>query len=700
MIAMLNPIRLHTDLLTNTDKTFLTGSAPEIRSEHPMLGWEVSSDQDKVLQTSYRILVATSPTKLKVDKADIWDSGVVQSDNCTAVRMGGPALSPNTKYWWTVQITDNLGNTSKWAMMRSFKTAAVLDGAQSRYAVQKNLQYPASTSVKGNVYLADFGKDAYSQINITFASKCDTTVTVWLGEKLLDGAVDKKPGGTIRCCSYELKVGKGLHDYKIDITPDKRNSTIVEGRSYNPVLVAEHLKGDIYPFRYCEVDGVCDDVKIVKASRHAVFYPFDDKDSSFKSSDATLNAVWDLCKYTMKATSALGVFIDGDRERIPYEADALINQLSWYSSVNDYSIARYTIDYLCRNATWPTEWILQACLMVWHDYMYTGNTTLIERNYDILKARTLSALRDERGLISTRTGKQTPALMKSIGYAGDEVKDIVDWPQSGALGVGKEEAGEADAYVFTDYNTVVNAFHYKSLMVMKELAKAIGKDQDAEAFGKDAALTLESFNDVFWGGKAYKDGADTDHCSLHASMIPLAFGMVPEGRKSSVVDYIRSRGMACSVYGAQFLLEGLYGAGADEYALSLMTSKSIRSWYHMIELGSTMTLEAWDIKFKPNLDWNHAWGAAPANIIQRSLMGIEPIEPGFRRFSVCPKLGNLNYAEITVPTIRGEITCKCTRNASGRIDMLLTVPANCEAEIQFPDGSHATAGSGKISISR
>ena len=34
----------------------------------------------------------------------------------------------------------------------------------------------------------------------------------------------------------------------------------------------------------------------------------------------------------------------------------------------------------------------------------------------------------------------------------------------------------------------------------------------------------------------------------------------------------------------------------------------------MIEVGSTMTLEAWDAKYKPNLTWNHAWGAAPANI--------------------------------------------------------------------------------------
>jgi len=32
--------------------------------------------------------------------------------------------------------------------------------------------------------------------------------------------------------------------------------------------------------------------------------------------------------------------------------------------------------------------------------------------------------------------------------------------------------------------------------------------------------------------------------------------------------------------------------------------------YNMIKNGSTIAMEAWDMKYKPNSDWNHAWGAA------------------------------------------------------------------------------------------
>ena len=92
-------------------------------------------------------------------------------------------------------------------------------------------------------------------------------------------------------------------------------------------------------------------------------YPFEETDSDFLSSDTLLNRVWNLCRYTMKATSFAGIYVDGDRERIPYEADALINQLGQYSVVREYSMARYSEEYLINHGTWPTEWILQSVLL-------------------------------------------------------------------------------------------------------------------------------------------------------------------------------------------------------------------------------------------------------------------------------------------------------------------------------------------------
>jgi len=113
-------------------------------------------------------------------------------------------------------------------------------------------------------------------------------------------------------------------------------------------------------------------------------------------------------------------------------------------------------------------------------------------------------------------------------------------------------------------------------------------------------------------------------------------------------------------------------------------TRSDRSWPHMIhDVGSTITLEAWDMKYKPNADWNHAWGAAPANIIPRKLMGIEPLTPGYEKARICPQPGPLEWAKITAPTIRGPIALAYRKEPSATYyDVHL--PANMVVEMHLP----------------
>ena len=149
-----------------------------------------------------------------------------------------------------------------------------------------------------------------------------------------------------------------------------------------------------------------------------------------------------------------------------------------------------------------------------------------------------------------------------------------------------------------------------------------------------------------------------------------------------MIGFIKSRGMACSVYGAQYLLDGLFENGEADYAISLMNSDSERSWRHMIELGSTVTLEAWDQKFKPNLTWNHAWGAAPANVIARDLIGIRPASPGFREIVIQPRIGNLPKASLKMPTPRGDVSVVIENGTSFR--MKINTPAGTTTHVIFP----------------
>lgn len=691
------PFGLLTDLIEHTDYTWNNGYVSnvsvwqiedaveplqyvEIRSVYPSFSWIVPGEANATRQTSYRIIVADNMEDAVSGKGNIWDSGIIESRNSTSVLYEGNALQPNKNYCWRVKTVTNTEGESEWSDVKAFRTAEKMSDYKAGFYPQvKSLEHPvAINKITGSSVFVDFGKAAFGQLVLNLTSDTDKdSIVVHLGEYASAGKVDRNPGGTIRYQRYVLNLMKGTYTYRIKINKDKRNTGSAA------ILIPEYI-GEVLPFRYCEIEGYDKPVSIADVIRESVHYPFDESASSFECSNDTLNQIWELCKYSIKATSALGIYIDGDRERIPYEADALINQLCHYGVDREYSMARRSHEYLLEYPTWPTEWILQAVLIAWYDYLYTGDDRSLKANYEILNARTLLKLKEKNGLISTTTGLQTPEFLSSIRFNG-KIRDIVDWPHTGILGLNKQEGGEADGFVFTDYNAVTNAYHYETLKLMARIAGVLKLQEDVVFFSKAASTFLPLYNNTFFDNKLgyYVDGDTTRHASLHANMFPVAFGMVPSGRMNKVVDFIHSRKMACSVYGSQFLMDALYEASDADYALSMLTKTDDRSWYNMIRVGSTISLEAWDNKYKPNQDWNHAWGAVPANTIPRKLMGVEPLMPGFDKVRIKPQLASLSWAKAVIPTIKGEIRMDI-ENKKGEYQMKLTIPANMEGLVYLP----------------
>lgn len=698
-LAQNRPAGLLTDLLSNTDKVYINGyisSMPlwavdeaiepvqftQVRSARPSLSWIVPGKDNGTVQTAYHIILADSFAAAMAGKGTVWDSKRVQSNKSVAVLFEGNDLLPSKTYFWRVKAFTNTEGESDWSDVKAFRTGADLSGYKSSFEpLVKTMQAPEKVSVYANdVQLFDFAKDAFGQLQICLASDTGLdTVQISLGEVVKDGLLDPKPGGTIRYYRISLPLRKGKHTYRIKIQADKRNTGPAA------IKMPEYI-GEVMPFRYAQLEGY---KKTLIASqdviREMVHYPFDDTAASFMSSNDTLNRIWELCKYSMKATSFTGIYVDGDRERIPYEADALINQLGHYAADREYSMARRSAEYLLQHPTWPTEWILQALIISWNDYLYTGDIRSLTANYELLKNRTLMALKEKNRLISTTTGLQTSEFGASINFKG-KIKDIVDWPVS-----------ETDGFVFNRYNAVTNAFHYRALVLMEKIAAATENKADVGKYAAAHKEVKEVFNKYFLNKElgVYKDGDTTSHTSLHSNMFALNFGLVPEQYLSSVMKFIRSRGMACSVYGSQFLMDALYDGGEAMYALELLTAAVDRSWYNMIKAGSTITLEAWDNKFKPNQDWNHAWGAAPTNIIPRRLMGIEPLKAGFELITIRPQTADLSFAESLIPTIRGDIRIK-VQNGDKYL-LSFTLPANMEAEVHLPliPGKHKVLHNGK-----
>lgn len=488
----------------------------------------------------------------------------------------------------------------------------------------------------------DFGKHAFAVLEVEVDSPVNQTITLAVGEVLEKNHINRDPGYSRVYQEQVIDLSAGRSYVKMTMThPGYGKGTL-------------SIEPNVAPFRYAEVRGK---VKVLQIFQHAYFGYFEDDAADFQSSSPALDRIWDFCKYTMKATTPFGIFIDGDRERQAYEGDAYINQLGYLVCTSDPEMSAATIQRLLDYPTWPTEYFL-AMIPIVHDYiLYTGDTDLPVKWYPALQKHLLLDGINQDGLLETEL---LPELMLP-GFSDKvfKLRDIVDWPQC-----------ERDSYEFGSVNLVPNCWLFMALERMSQIAALLNKDQDAIYYRNCAENLRSAIRKNMLKNGLFVDNPTSEHSALHSCIYPLLWKIAGADEKAPILEQIKSKGMACSVFGAQFLLECCYSYGEADYALELMLSDGKRSWNNMLACGATIAMEAWDDIFKPNQDWNHPWGAAPVNIIVRFLAGIRPLEPGFKKFSVDPQPSTLEHFKLRTPTPHGAIVLEMPQTNK----YILTVP--------------------------
>ena len=70
----------------------------------PRFSWQLQDPARGARQTAYRVLVATRAELLSDGKADVWDSGKVDSGQSLNVKYAGPAVKASTRYFWRAEV--------------------------------------------------------------------------------------------------------------------------------------------------------------------------------------------------------------------------------------------------------------------------------------------------------------------------------------------------------------------------------------------------------------------------------------------------------------------------------------------------------------------------------------------------------------------------------------------------------------------
>lgn len=665
-------------------------AATVICRPEPRFGWIFNDAAANAYQAGFQILAASTPALLAADAGDLWDSGIPQlasawttDSRSINVPYAGKPLVSDRAYHWKVRTWNAPLQVSPWSEPQAFRTGT-LTGAHHTAGCRLVTREVAPVCVvrtAPDCTFVDFGRAAFATLKLRLSCpRAGQIVTVRLGEVAESAhAIARAPGGSRRYREVSLPLKKGVHDYLLALPPDARNTNRRQTPDTAVAILVQDDLPEVVPFRYAEITGLVQPAGRDEIRQVAMHHPFDDQAAAFVCSSRVLNDVWELCKYSMKATSFLGLYVDGDRERIPYETDAYINQLGHYCCDREFSMARRTHEHLIHNPNIPTEWILSSVLLAWADYEHTGDAASLAAYYPELQAKALVALARADGLISTVLKKPRLRVQQAV-HLRRWMLDYVDWPQ-----------GERDHYDFRPVNTVINAFHFRAVTLLGRIAAVLGKPTDAAGYAAQAAKLQATMLATLRHPQTglFVDGEDSTHSSLHANLFPLALGVVTGAAAEPVAAYLKSRGMACSVYAAHFLVEALYRAGEANAALALLTGTGERSWAHMVyEVGTTMSMEAWDNRFKPNQDWNHAWGAAPASLIPRWLMGVRPLEPGFGKLLIQPQPGSLAFADLRLPTIRGTVRVTVNQEPGRSFHVEVELPGNTTARVVVPRLGH------------
>lgn len=99
-----------------------------IDEPRPRFAWTFRSSRRDQYQSAYHILVASSRAKLEKDIGDIWDSGIVPSEENINARYDGRPLVSSTRYFWKIKATNRDGEATPWSEPAWFETALLNAG--------------------------------------------------------------------------------------------------------------------------------------------------------------------------------------------------------------------------------------------------------------------------------------------------------------------------------------------------------------------------------------------------------------------------------------------------------------------------------------------------------------------------------------------------------------------------------------------
>ena len=506
-------------------------------------------------------------------------------------------------------------------------------------------------SDKASVIL-DFGKEIHGGLKIVISTVSPARTPVFrvrFGESVSE------------TCS-ELNTTTSLVETGSNEVMDLKNNTATNDHAMRDMELTCPYYGSIEigstGYRFVRLDLLTEDMLVnLKEVTAILRYRDIPYEGSFNCSDQRLNDIWMTGAYTVHLNMQEYIWDGIKRDRLIWLGDmhpetSTISYVfgedeSVYSSL-DLAVKQYPLPNYFNGMSAYSMWYL---IMQYDWYMHFGNIDFLRKHGDYIK-----------GLVDLIDTKVDAEGNDELGGGR-----FLDWPSS------PNEKGVHSGY---------RALIVWAMNDAAKLCRILGDEPQA----KKAEAIVARLNKKIMPSNNLKQAEGLMAIAGLKSAEDAAKAILEGGPKGFSTFY------------GYYMLQALAMDGKYAEALDIIS----KFWGGMLDLGATTFWEDFNLDWVDNVgridefvpagkkdihgdfgaycypgfrhSFCHGWASGPTAWMSQHVLGIEPLEPGCRKVSVKPHLGNLEWAEGTCPTPMGNIYVKHVRQADGSVKSIIKAP--------------------------
>jgi hypothetical protein len=306
------------------------------------------------------------------------------------------------------------------------------------------------------------------------------------------------------------------------------------------------------------------------------------------------------------------------------------------------------------------EWGSAAIILPWYNYQWYGDKQTLTDAYGMMK-KYISYLENK-------------SVDKFLTYG------LGDW-----YDIGPNRPGVSQ---LTPLGVTATMMYYSDLTIMSEVAKLLGKANDAKQYQQSAAEIKKSFNARYFYQKTnqYATGSQA------ANAMGLFMGLVEPAFKDSLIANLikdirnRNNALTAGDIGYRYVLRALEDAGRSDVIFDMNNRDDVPGYGYQLKHGATALTESWQAY--PNVSNNHFMLGHLMEWFYAGLCGIKQAKDGvaYNTIEIRPQpVGDITYAKASFHSPYGVIKTDWARSGD-TFELNVTIPANTTADIYLPSG--------------